>query len=68
MVMRKQLAQTPVALLPNLELKLRQSGLAATVVAPIWTGKVWHHALTEMAVEELTIRDWIAIFLLGSDP
>eukprot|EP00873_Tetraselmis_striata_P044569 jgi/Tetstr1/464833/TSEL_009572.t1 len=32
--------------------KLRQSGAAATVVAPRWEGKVWHHALTEMAVAE----------------
>jgi hypothetical protein len=25
------------------------------VIAPKWTGKVWHHALIEMAVEELTV-------------
>jgi hypothetical protein len=53
--MRKQPMQPPVALLPNLELKLRQSGAATTVVSPIWTRYVWHHVLTEMDVEELTI-------------
>eukprot|EP00873_Tetraselmis_striata_P015760 jgi/Tetstr1/436024/TSEL_024903.t1 len=37
---------------PGCEAKLRQSGAAATVVAPRWEGKVWHQALTEMAVAE----------------
>jgi hypothetical protein len=41
----------PWPLLPNLVLKLRRSGAEATVIAPIWTGKVWHHALTQMAME-----------------
>eukprot|EP00873_Tetraselmis_striata_P021203 jgi/Tetstr1/441467/TSEL_029712.t1 len=35
--------------------KLRQSGAAATVVAPRWEGKVWHQALTEMAVAERVV-------------
>eukprot|EP00873_Tetraselmis_striata_P004168 jgi/Tetstr1/424432/TSEL_001453.t1 len=42
----------PWPLLPDMVQKLRQSGAAATVVAPRWEGKVWHHALTEMAVAE----------------
>eukprot|EP00873_Tetraselmis_striata_P038096 jgi/Tetstr1/458360/TSEL_044799.t1 len=42
----------PWPLLPDLVKKLRQSGAAATVVAPRWEGKVWHQALTEMAVAE----------------
>eukprot|EP00873_Tetraselmis_striata_P042614 jgi/Tetstr1/462878/TSEL_007827.t1 len=37
---------------PGCEAKLRQSGAAATVVAPRWEGKLWHQALTEMAVAE----------------
>eukprot|EP00873_Tetraselmis_striata_P017165 jgi/Tetstr1/437429/TSEL_026110.t1 len=41
--------------LPDLMQKLQQSGAAATVVAPRWEGKAWHHALTDMAVEELTL-------------
>eukprot|EP00873_Tetraselmis_striata_P013707 jgi/Tetstr1/433971/TSEL_023148.t1 len=48
-------ATHPGPLLPELVQKLHeQSGAAATVVAPRWDGKAWHHALTEMAVEELT--------------
>eukprot|EP00873_Tetraselmis_striata_P014154 jgi/Tetstr1/434418/TSEL_023518.t1 len=43
----------PWPLLPDLVQKLRQSGAAATVVAPRWKGRVWHHALTEMAVANL---------------
>eukprot|EP00873_Tetraselmis_striata_P033084 jgi/Tetstr1/453348/TSEL_040339.t1 len=42
----------PWPLLPDMVQKLRQSGAAATVVAPRWEGKVWHQALTEMAVAE----------------
>eukprot|EP00873_Tetraselmis_striata_P038663 jgi/Tetstr1/458927/TSEL_000391.t1 len=44
----------PWPLLPDLVQKPQQSGAAATVVALRWEGKAWHHALTEMAVEELT--------------
>eukprot|EP00873_Tetraselmis_striata_P044241 jgi/Tetstr1/464505/TSEL_009263.t1 len=40
---------------PDQVQKLRQSGAAATVVAPRWEGKVWHHALTEMAVAERVV-------------
>jgi hypothetical protein len=39
----------PQPLLPNLVPKLRRSGAATTMVAPRWTGKAWHQALTEMA-------------------
>jgi hypothetical protein len=47
---------SPWPLLPNLVLKLRESGGAtATIVAPRWTCKVWHHALTDMAVKEIVI-------------
>eukprot|EP00873_Tetraselmis_striata_P027947 jgi/Tetstr1/448211/TSEL_035499.t1 len=42
----------PWPLLPDPVQKLRQSGAAATVVAPRWEGKMWHQALTEMAVAE----------------
>jgi hypothetical protein len=42
----------PWPLLQNIVQKLRQSGAAITVIAPIQTGKVWHHALTEMASEQ----------------
>eukprot|EP00873_Tetraselmis_striata_P006616 jgi/Tetstr1/426880/TSEL_017093.t1 len=42
----------PWPLLPDLVQKLRQSGAAATVVAPRWEGKVWHQALTEITVAE----------------
>eukprot|EP00873_Tetraselmis_striata_P009405 jgi/Tetstr1/429669/TSEL_019566.t1 len=42
--------------------ELRQSGAAATVVAPRWEGKAWHHALTEMAVEELTVAPRAGFF------
>eukprot|EP00873_Tetraselmis_striata_P034851 jgi/Tetstr1/455115/TSEL_041967.t1 len=45
----------PWPLLPDLVQKLRQSGAAATVVAPRWEGKVWHQALTEMAVAERVV-------------
>eukprot|EP00873_Tetraselmis_striata_P003708 jgi/Tetstr1/423972/TSEL_014583.t1 len=45
----------PWPLLPDLVQKLRQSGAAAAVVAPRWEGKVWHHALTEMAVTERVV-------------
>eukprot|EP00873_Tetraselmis_striata_P007729 jgi/Tetstr1/427993/TSEL_018066.t1 len=40
---------------PGCEAKLRQSGAAATVVAPRWEGKVRHQALTEMAVAERVV-------------
>eukprot|EP00873_Tetraselmis_striata_P026062 jgi/Tetstr1/446326/TSEL_033869.t1 len=43
---------SPWPLLPDLVQELRQSGAAATVVAPRWEGKVWHQALTEVAVAE----------------
>eukprot|EP00873_Tetraselmis_striata_P018170 jgi/Tetstr1/438434/TSEL_026991.t1 len=45
----------PWPLVPDLVQKLRQSGAAATVVAPRWEGKVWHQALTEMAVAERVV-------------
>eukprot|EP00873_Tetraselmis_striata_P014900 jgi/Tetstr1/435164/TSEL_002620.t1 len=42
--------------------KLRHSDAAATVVAPRWKGKAWHQALTEMAVEELTVAPRAGFF------
>eukprot|EP00873_Tetraselmis_striata_P001185 jgi/Tetstr1/421449/TSEL_012398.t1 len=45
--------------------KLKQSGAAATAVAPRWEGKAWHHALTEMAVEELTVAPRAGLFRPG---
>ena len=55
----------PWPLLPNLVQKLRQSGAAATVVAPRWTGKVWHQALTELASEEIIIAPRHNLFQPG---
>eukprot|EP00873_Tetraselmis_striata_P002200 jgi/Tetstr1/422464/TSEL_013302.t1 len=45
--------------------KLRQSGAAATVIAPRWEGKAWQQALTEMAVEELTVAPRAGLFRPG---
>eukprot|EP00873_Tetraselmis_striata_P012232 jgi/Tetstr1/432496/TSEL_021870.t1 len=56
----------PWPVLPDLVQKLRQSsGAAATVVAPRWEGKAWHHALTEMAVEELKVAPRPGFFRPG---
>eukprot|EP00873_Tetraselmis_striata_P004944 jgi/Tetstr1/425208/TSEL_015669.t1 len=55
----------PWPLLPDLVQKLEQSGAAATVVAPRWEGKAWHQALTEMAVEELTVALRAGLFRPG---
>eukprot|EP00873_Tetraselmis_striata_P028203 jgi/Tetstr1/448467/TSEL_035735.t1 len=55
----------PWPLLPDLVHKLQQSGAAATVVAPRWEGKAWHQALTEMAVEELTVAPRAGLFRPG---
>ena len=55
----------PWPLLPNLVLKLRQSGAAATVVAPRWVGKPWHQALTEMAAEEVVLEPRAGLFRPG---
>jgi hypothetical protein len=52
-------------LLPNLVFKLRHIAEATTVIAPRWTGKVWHHVLTEMAVEELIISTRGSLFRPG---
>eukprot|EP00873_Tetraselmis_striata_P042740 jgi/Tetstr1/463004/TSEL_007943.t1 len=49
----------------ELKAKLQQSGAAATVVAPRWEGKAWHQALTEMAVEELTVAPRAGLFRPG---
>eukprot|EP00873_Tetraselmis_striata_P002317 jgi/Tetstr1/422581/TSEL_013388.t1 len=55
----------PWPLLPDLVQKPQQSGAAATVVALRWEGKAWHHALTEMAVEELTVAPRAGLFQPG---
>eukprot|EP00873_Tetraselmis_striata_P021815 jgi/Tetstr1/442079/TSEL_003162.t1 len=55
----------PWPLLPDLVQKLHQNGAAATVVAPRWEGKAWHQALTEMAVEELTVAPRAGLFRTG---
>jgi hypothetical protein len=49
------LCNPPWPLLPNLVQKLRQSGAAATIIAPRWTKKVWNQALAEMASEEIIV-------------
>jgi hypothetical protein len=41
--------------LPNLVKNLRQGGAVATAIAPIWTCKVWHLALTGKASGELIV-------------
>jgi trans-aconitate methyltransferase len=61
----KQLLQPPWPLLPNLVQKLRQSGAAATIVAPRWTRKAWHQVLTEMASEELIVAPRRELFQPG---
>eukprot|EP00873_Tetraselmis_striata_P006285 jgi/Tetstr1/426549/TSEL_016847.t1 len=56
----------PWPLLPDLVQKLQLSGAAATVVAPRWEGKAWHHALTEMEMEdELTVAPRAGLFRPG---
>eukprot|EP00873_Tetraselmis_striata_P026178 jgi/Tetstr1/446442/TSEL_033984.t1 len=44
---------------------MQQSGVAASVVTPRWEGKAWHHALAEMAVEELTVAPHAGLFRPG---
>eukprot|EP00873_Tetraselmis_striata_P027300 jgi/Tetstr1/447564/TSEL_034943.t1 len=55
------------ALMPDLVQKLRQSGAAASVVvvAPRWEGKVWHHALTYMAVAKRVVQPSPELFEPG---
>eukprot|EP00873_Tetraselmis_striata_P036044 jgi/Tetstr1/456308/TSEL_043064.t1 len=55
----------PWPMQPDLVQNLQQSGAAATVVAPQWEGKAWHQALTEMAVEELTVAPRAGLFRPG---
>ena len=43
----------PWELLDDLVTKLRQSGAAATVIAPRWPTKPWFHHLSEMAAESI---------------
>eukprot|EP00873_Tetraselmis_striata_P036150 jgi/Tetstr1/456414/TSEL_043148.t1 len=45
--------------------KLRKSCAAPTFVAPRWEGKVWHHALTEMAVAERVVMPRLDLFRPG---
>eukprot|EP00873_Tetraselmis_striata_P018203 jgi/Tetstr1/438467/TSEL_027022.t1 len=59
------LAGRNVLLREDNKAKLQQSGAAATVVAPRWEGKAWHQALTEMAVEELTVAPRAGLFRPG---
>eukprot|EP00873_Tetraselmis_striata_P040771 jgi/Tetstr1/461035/TSEL_006185.t1 len=56
----------PWPLLPDLVQKLRERGAAATVVAPRWEGKLWHHALTEMAVAERVVLPRRDLWLRGT--
>eukprot|EP00873_Tetraselmis_striata_P012026 jgi/Tetstr1/432290/TSEL_021692.t1 len=55
----------PWLLLSDLVHKLHQSGAAATVIAPRWEGKAWHQALTELAVEPLTVAPRAGLFRPG---
>ena len=43
----------PWELLDDLVAKLRQSGAAATVIAPYWPKKPWFHHLSQMATESV---------------
>jgi hypothetical protein len=55
----------PWPLLPNRFQKLQQSGVTTNGIAPIWTGKVWRHALNEMASEELIVAPRQNLFRSG---
>ena len=44
----------PWQLLDELVVKLRRSGAAATVIAPLWPGSSWHQQLVELAEEVIT--------------
>ena len=44
----------PWELLDELVVKLRRSGAAATVIAPLWPGSSWHQQLVELAEEVIT--------------
>eukprot|EP00873_Tetraselmis_striata_P010206 jgi/Tetstr1/430470/TSEL_020278.t1 len=50
----------------ELKAKLQHSGAAATVVASrCWEGKTWHQALTDLAVEEVTVAPRAGLFRRG---
>lgn len=53
----------PWDLLPELVLKLRQSGAAATVVAPAWPSAAWHQGLLSMASHIITFPPMRDFFL-----
>jgi hypothetical protein len=55
----------PWPLPPDLALKLQHSGATATLVAPRWQGKVWHHALTELACHETVMSARTHLFRPG---
>lgn len=55
----------PWSLLEDLVLKLRQSGAAATVIAPTWPGKPWHQSLLDLASEYLVYPPSADIFSPG---
>eukprot|EP00873_Tetraselmis_striata_P007844 jgi/Tetstr1/428108/TSEL_018163.t1 len=50
---------------PAVGMVVRQSGAAASVVTPRDLGNVWHHALTEMASEELVVEPRARLFRPG---
>jgi hypothetical protein len=55
----------PWPLLPTLVLKLRQSGAAATIVAPHWPGQPWHQSLRELCGPPLLIPAQPGLFHPG---
>jgi hypothetical protein len=55
----------PWPLLPDLVLKLRHSGAAATVVVPHWPGQPWHQALRELCGPPLLFSARTDLFLHG---
>ena len=55
----------PWRLLPRLALFLRQTGAAATVVAPDWPGRAWYQALRELASAQLRLPPRRAPYAAG---
>lgn len=55
----------PWHLLDDLALKLRQSGAAATVIAPHWPGRRWYQQLLELATETIVFPPARDLFFPG---
>jgi hypothetical protein len=55
----------PWRLLPRLALHLRQTGAAATVVAPDWPGRAWYQALRSLSSAQLRLSPRRAPYASG---